>query len=90
MPRFLIESPHTGDECLHVLDWILAQGSILLSKYDFCCMEDNHTGYVIVEAPSKADARYSVPPTIRKKARIVELQKFSPEEIRSFHQTHQT
>ena len=46
MPRYLIESPHNDEECLHVLDWILAHGSILLSKCDFCCQENDHTGYV--------------------------------------------
>ena len=85
MARYLIESPHTGEECLTVLNWILAQGSMLLSKYDFCCMDEDHTGYVIIEAPSREDARRSIPPPIRNKAKIVELQKFTPEEIRSFH-----
>ena len=85
MARYLIESPHTGDECLLVLDWILAQGSMLLTKYEFCCMDEDHTGYLLIEVPSKEDARRLVPPNIRNKARIVELQKFTPEEIRSFH-----
>lgn len=88
MPRYLIESPHTGQECLRVLDWLLAQGSILLSKYEFCCEEDDHTGYVIIEAPNKADARRVVPPTIQNRARITELRKFTPEEIRAFHTEH--
>ncbi len=88
MPRYLIESPHTDEECLPVLDWILAHGSILLSKYEFCCMEGNHTGYVIIEAPTRTDARHAVPPSIQNKARIVELQKFTPEQIRSFHTGH--
>ena len=85
MPRFLIESRHTGEECLQVLDWVLAQGSMLLSKYEFSCMEDEHSGFVIIEAPTKADAKYVVPPNIRDHARIVELQKFTADEIRGFH-----
>lgn len=85
MPRYLIQSPHTEEECLRVLDWIAAQGAHHLANYDFGCMTDDHTGYVIVETPSEQDARYCVPPFTRNKARLVELHKFTAEEIKSFH-----
>jgi len=85
MQRYLIESPHSGEECLRVLDWILAQGSQLLSKYEFSCSDTDHIGYVMIDALSKEDARRAVPPSIQSKARIVELQRFTPDDIRAFH-----
>lgn len=65
MQRYLIESPHSGEECLRVLDWILAQGSQLLSKYEFSCSDTDHIGYVMIDALSKEDARRAVPPASR-------------------------
>ena len=86
MARYLIESPHTTEECLSALDEILVRGPGALAKYDFGCMSGDHTGYVIVEAGSESEARENVPSFLRGKARIVKVDKFTPEQIKSFHQ----
>jgi hypothetical protein len=86
MARYLIESPHTTEECLRALDEILAGGPGALAKYDFGCMSGDHTGYCIVEAGSESDARNAVPSFLRSKTRIVKVDKFTPEQIKSFHQ----
>lgn len=88
MARYLIQSPHTKEECFRVLDWVLEYGSQLLTNYDFGCMCDDHTGYLIVDVPSETDARYTIPPFIRKEARIIELNKFTVEQIMSLRQSH--
>jgi hypothetical protein len=49
-------------------------------------MSGDHTGYVIVEAGSESEARENVPSFLRGKARIVKVDKFTPEQIKSFHQ----
>ena len=85
MARYLIQSPHTPEECLQALDENLAQGPDALARYDWGCMAGDHTGYAIVEAASEAAARSTVPPRVRGKARVVELAKFTPEQIQSFH-----
>jgi hypothetical protein len=86
MARYLIESPHTTEECLRALDELLARGPGVLAKYDFGCMSGDHTGYVIVEASGESEARETVPTFLRGKARIVKVDKFTPEQIKSFHQ----
>jgi hypothetical protein len=86
MARYLIESPHTTEECLRALDEILLRGPGALAKYDFGCMSGDHTGYVIVESGSESEARENVPSFLRGKARIVKVDKFTPEQIKSFHQ----
>lgn len=86
MAKYLIESPHTKEECLPALDDTLALGSGVLAQYQFGCMHGDHTGWAIVEAGSKEEARRMVPAIVRAKARIVELTSFTPEQIRSFHQ----
>jgi hypothetical protein len=86
MARYLIESPHTQEECLQALDEILVRGPGALAKYDFGCMSGDHTGYCIVEAGSETEAKESVPTFLRGKARCVKVDKFTPEQIKSFHQ----
>lgn len=85
MARYLIESPHTKEECLQALDETLALGSGVLAQYQFGCMDGDHTGWAIVEAGSKEEARNMVPAVVRARARIVELTSFTPEQIRSLH-----
>lgn len=90
MARYLIESPHTVGECLRALDEILGRDPGLLAKYDFACMSGEHTGYLIVEAGSESEARENVPSFLRGNARVIKLDKFTPEQIKSFHQMKAT
>jgi hypothetical protein len=83
--RFLIESPHTLAECLRAMDEVLAQGPEELARYDWGCLNGDHTGYAIIEACSKQAAEVAVPAFLRYKTRIVELNKFMPEQVRAFH-----
>jgi hypothetical protein len=85
MARYLIESPHTKEECLRALDEELAKGRDILGKFDFGCKVGDHTAYAIVDVDSKNDALSLVPIFLQKKARIVEVGKITPEMIKSFH-----
>lgn len=86
MARYLIESPHKPEECLRALDEELAKGQDVLNQFEFGCKSGDHTGYALVDASSNKDAlnKY-VPSFIQGKARIVEVGKFTPEMIKSFH-----
>ena len=84
MDRYLIETTHTKEDCLHVLDLILAHGFI--THYDWGCAEGIHKGWVIVEADSSSEALLSVPPLIRDKATVIKLNKYSPQQLQSFHE----
>lgn len=86
MARYLIESPHTKEECLRALDEVLAKGPDVLARYDFGCMAGDHTGWATVEAQSDAAAGEFVPGFLRGKARIVMVGKYTPEQIRAAHQ----
>lgn len=83
--KYLIETPHTKEECLKELDGILAEGRDVLNKFYWGCGTGDHTGYAIVDGANEADVRKLVPGFIRNKAKIVEISQFSPEQIRSFH-----
>jgi len=83
--RYLLETPHTKEECLRELDEVLAEGKDVLNKFYWGCGTGDHTGYAIVDAENESEVKRLVPGFLRSKARIVELSKFTPEQIRSFH-----
>jgi hypothetical protein len=82
---YLVESPHTKEECLEALDKQLALGPDVLKKTFYGCAKGDHTGYAIVDAKDKDEALKIVPSFLVNKARIVEVGQFTPEMIRSFH-----
>jgi hypothetical protein len=84
MNRYLIETTHTKQDCLHAYDLVLAHGFI--THYDWGCEQGIHKGWAVIEADNSSEALLSVPPLIRDKALVVKLKKFSPEEIQSFHE----
>lgn len=82
---YLIETPHTEEECLKALDEQLAMGSDLLDKFYYGCNVGKHVGYAIVDANSEIEARKLIPKFLVDKSRITEVGKFTPEVIRQFH-----
>ncbi|HZP18030.1 MAG TPA: hypothetical protein VFB00_08700 [Terriglobales bacterium] len=74
MDRYMIETPHTSEECLALIKLINAQG--YLWNFDWGCEAGVHTGWAILEAENEAEARLAVPPLVRNRARIIRLNKF--------------
>jgi len=85
MARYMIESPHTPEQCLKALDEELEKGRDVLEKFDFGCKAGDHTAYAIVDAKTRDDALKFVPTFLQGKARILEVGKITPDMIRSFH-----
>ena len=86
MTKYLVEVPHTSEECLGALDEMLAMGSDILDQYHFGCMAGEHTGWAIVDAESEPEALEIVPTSLSDKARAVALNKFTAEQIKKFHE----
>ena len=85
MKRYLIETLHKAEDCLKALDEELAIGPQVLGKFDYGCMEGDHTGYAIIDAETREDAIRLVPTFLQTTAKIVEVGKYTPDMIRSFH-----
>jgi hypothetical protein len=84
MAQYLIESPHTKEECLKALDE-LATKPELLERFAFGCAAGEHTGFGMVEARNENDAKAMVPSVVRGKARVHPLTRFTVEQIQQFH-----
>jgi hypothetical protein len=88
MMRYLIEDSHepTHAECVRALASFLRAGAHYLTHAEWGCKAGVHTAWIIVEAENDDQARLMVPPVIRKSARVVRLNTFTPEEIRQLQQ----
>ncbi len=85
MPRYLIEIPHQDEHaaCVRALSALHSYGSHWVTHAEFGCSDGWHSGWLIVELDSRAEARNIVPPEFREAARIVKLQRFTPEELQT-------
>jgi hypothetical protein len=83
MAKFLIEVAHDEEEivCARVVEVFLKTGSHFLSNADWGCMDGDHRAWIVVELDSKEEAVQILPPVFRRGAKIVELNKFSLEDI---------
>ena len=88
MAQYLIESPHTKDECMKMLDELAAKSKDGLDQYVFGRMSGQHTGWALVEASSESEAMSMVPSSIRSKAHVIKVDRFTPEQIKAFHGAH--
>lgn len=83
MPKFLIEFRHADDYegCVRALDAIATLGSHLVSNAEFGCEDGVHCGWMVVEVNDRREAELIVPPALRPDARVIQLRRWSPEEI---------
>lgn len=85
--RFIVVAHHTPEDCLKTLDEVSGKSTNLLAKFDWGCMAGDHTGYATIEAKDEAAAKAMLPASM-KNAQIVKLNKFTLEQIKSFHEKH--
>ena len=90
MQRFLIEIPHEADPlaCTIAVQTLMKTGSHFLTNADFGCRDDEHKGWLILEAESKEEARLVVPPLFRARAKITGLNRFTLEELDELYLKH--
>jgi hypothetical protein len=67
----------------------LETGSHFLSNADWGCRDGEHKAWIIVDVENKDQARFIVPPAFRPQAKIVQLNKFTLEEIDEILQHHE-
>jgi hypothetical protein len=79
MPRFLIEVPHEAERaaCDRAVEIFLKTGSHFLTHADWGCKDGEHKAWFIAEVENKDEARFILPPGLRRQARITELIQYS-------------
>ena len=84
--RYLIMTSHTPEKCLADLDAVVASTPDMHNRIEWGCKSGDHTGYIIVDASSEQAARQMPPASMQATARVIKLNRFTADEIRSFHQ----
>ena len=86
MPRFLIEVPHESNQvaCAKAVEVFLKTGSHFFTEADWGCRDGEHKAWAIVEVDTRDEALAIVPPGFRTKAKAVQLNAFSIDEIDDF------
>jgi len=79
MDRYLVETPHTAQDCKMLVQQVYAMG--YLHHFDWGCLDGVHAGWAIIEAESEDQACLVVPSLLRSKARVIRLCKFSDTSI---------
>lgn len=90
MARYIIEDTHEEKDCVQLLDAFMHAGAHYLTNAEWGCEAGDHTAWILIEAESDDEARLMVPPVIRNRARLVRLNRFTPEQIRAFHDHAET
>jgi hypothetical protein len=86
VPRYIIQLPHGSDRsvCIRAIHAIESYGSHLLTNVEWGCKAGVHCGWAIVEVSNRQEATQLVPPGARRDAVIVELNRFTKEEMDSW------
>lgn len=83
MDRFLVESPHTPEDCPNVLTQVLNLGYI--THYSWGCKSGVHTGWAIIEGENETEALLTVPSFIRHQAKVTKLNTYTPDDFKKTH-----
>jgi len=83
MPRYLIEASHDDEyhACQRALDSIVKRGAHFVEYAEWGCKDGVHTGWLIAEVPDRKMARMIVPPELRDGCRVVELNRWTRDEV---------
>ena len=83
MNRYLIETPHSEVDCYLTLNEVHAMG--YLHNFNWGCEDGIHSGWAIIEAENKDQARMVVPSLSRDTARVIKLSKYNEEKLKELH-----
>jgi hypothetical protein len=88
--KFMIEVPHDADivTCLRAVKIFLTTGSHFLTHAEWGCKDGDHRCWIVVDVADKAEARAVLPPMFRDGASIIELNRFTLDEIEPILQAH--
>jgi len=83
MARFLIEVEHEDhlSACIQAARILLTTGSHFLTNADWGCNDGIHKVWIIVDVENKDEARRILPVEFRNIAQIIQLNKFTFEDI---------
>jgi len=91
MAKFLIEVEHGAEKnaCWEAIQVFLQTGSHFLTNAEWGCVDGEHKAWIMVDVPTKEDARFIVPPRFRSIAKITQLTHFTAQDLINQDSYHQ-
>ena len=85
MARYLIEVSHDANKlaCLQAIQIFLKTGSHFLTHCDWGCMDGEHKAWITVDVDSKEEALRIVPIAYRERTKVIQLDKFTLQQVES-------
>ena len=90
MARYLIEVQHdaTPGECGRAIELLLGSGSHFVAQAEWGCSDGVHKAWMIVDVEKKEEAVALVPPPYRSRSTVVQLTRFTIEDLGRILQQH--
>jgi hypothetical protein len=70
------------------MDELKAKGNDILTNTYWGCGTGNHTAYIIVQADNEAAALNMLPSSVKDNAKIVQVEKYTVDQIEAMHKEH--
>jgi len=83
MAKFLIEFPHTTEDCIYTLHDLAKESPDIYSRIDWACMVDKNTGWGFIEAENVAEVKSLLPPDLQEKAAITLVTPYNEADIKA-------
>lgn len=81
MNRYMVISGHTAEEYRQAVKYFAEFYAGYIAHYEWGCKDNDHNAYAIIEADSHEEAKMTVPPLFRDKARVIKLTYFYPKKL---------
>ena len=86
---YFVQIPHTQEQCLNSLDNMKSKGGdALLSKFEYGCMDGDHTAYAFLMGTSPDEIKKTLPEAEQKAAKITKVNKVTVADIEKYHKDH--
>jgi hypothetical protein len=86
MNTYYVQISHTPGQCLNMLSDLKGKGDTFLSKFEFGCMEGDHTAYGFLQGKSEQDVRMMLPKEEQSEAKIQKVDRLTADQITKLHQ----
>lgn len=74
----MVISGHTAEDCRQAVKYFAEFHAGYITHFEWGCKDNDHNAYAIIEADSHEEAMMSVPPLLRREARVIMLTHFYP------------
>ncbi len=86
MAVYIVELPHSQEDCLKGLDEMADKGKKALKEVVWGCSSGVHMGWALIKAKGEQEVRDQIGSrTLLAKARITEVRHFTLKDIEGFH-----